>query len=220
MAWVEDTGKSNTYTKYYYDNANANHQALESRVYATADDGTNWVGQEFSTGYCRAGTWYGTTMSCYFRWLGITIPVSTINAAYIKCSGYDTAGSPKMKIYGADSDNPSAPTTAAQYTGIAVTTAAVDWDVNFNTGVKDGNQSPDIATVIQELVNSYTISNEALMLLLKDDGSAIGSDNYNIAFDYTNETSWATLLRVEFTISTAKAVVFNRRPRYMWRRIR
>lgn len=199
MAWVEDVGKSTAHAKYYYDDGNPNHQAVEARVDADANDGCNWVGQEFSINYTRAGTWYGTAMSSFFRWLDITIPPSTVNLAKITFRKYDATGSPQMRIYGVDADNPAAPTSAGEYTGLTTTTAYVDW----NVAISDPQDTPELKTIIQELVDSYTISGDALMLLVKDNGSPTGSDNYNLFFDYHNEPTWAALLRVEFTVSSA-----------------
>ncbi len=107
------------------------------------------------------------------RFTSVTIPSgSTITAATldldIQSASYDD---PDTTIYGDDTDNASTFTTASNnISGRTATTASVTWTAsNIGAGVKP---TPDIATVIQEIIDrAGWSSGNALALIIKGNGT-------------------------------------------------
>lgn len=83
----------------------------------------------------------------------------------------------ELKISAEDVDNSTVPTSLIDLEGRVLTTAKVDWDHNFELDDEcSWVDSPDITTVIQEVVNrvGYAEDNN-LTVFIKDDGSTPGS---------------------------------------------
>jgi hypothetical protein len=173
---------------------------VDTQIAATANDGRRYTGTNgFDTANDQA-IGYLNDVCCYhmhafLRWPSVTLG-GTINTSYIQCYGAATqTGSPTLKVYGVDEDNPAAPTSAAEFDADPLTTAAVDWDALWNVG--SWNQSPSLNTVFQELVDSYTIESEAVMLQIKNDGGT--NVQYNSNTDYSTNSSYAAKLYVDYT---------------------
>lgn len=122
----------------------------------------------------------------------------TVNTAQLVLTmrgGDSGSGTVKLKVTGHDSSTPNAPTSAAIYRTKASTTAAIDWDnIAF---VADGTviTSPELKTIIQELIDTYTVTE--IQILLKDDGSAT-SKNLQI-YSYDDDPTKAAKLEITFT---------------------
>jgi len=137
-------------------------------------------------------------MSGFFRWIGVTIEgtVTTMTVeVYVYVIG---GGETNLKFYGIDEDNPAAPTDAAEFLADPETTAGVDWDVTFNTSA--WNTSPELKTIAQELVDTYTISNAAVMLQLQNDGTTGDNDATIRAQDFDDNTKGAKL-SITYTVA-------------------
>ncbi len=181
--------------------------AIDVQVGAGANDGVNWSGywgfdtgwEGMQAGYSSGGDFGNSSM--FMRFTGITIPAgSTITTSYMQVYGYDwTYGTPQLKVFGVDADNPAAPVNASQMTGAALTAAGVDWDGAWTAG--NWNQSPSINAVIQELLDSYTISNDAVMFQVRNDGGT--TDRYNTCYAYDYDSSLAARLHIEYTETSA-----------------
>lgn len=107
--------------------------------------------------------------------------VNTAQLILVMKGGDSGSGTVKLKITGHDSATPNAPTTAAIYRTKSPTTAAIDWDdIPF---VADGTviTSPELKTIIQELIDTYTVT--VIQLLVKDDGSATSKNLQVNSFD-------------------------------------
>jgi len=135
----------------------------EEVIGASADDGTSLeYDTSFSNSgsYLYAGEYYasGKEDQTYLRFTTITIPNgATIDTAKLTMSiAYKDSGNAE-EILADDQANPSTPTTYADHRGRTRTTAGVKWVVTA-TGEQD---TPDISTVVQELVNSYDYSGGA-----------------------------------------------------------
>jgi len=173
---------------------------VDEDVGAGADDGyyqSNWF--DSTSVYLYLGQRYGSLRHGFARWTGVTIS-GTIDVSYMQFYHWISGGSPLMKVYGVDEDNPDAPETYGEAQADPLTSGetAVDWDEAFS-GTWD--QSPSLNGIFQELVNSYTIENDAVMLQVKDDGSADGS--YNCPYTYDNDPSDAPKLHIEYTAGAA-----------------
>lgn len=111
--------------------------------------------------------------SAWFRWATGIPALSAITNATLTLipKGITTvppAGStiPTLRIYAADEDSPAVPTTKADITGRPRTSAFVDWTPPaWGTGVAQA--SPDLASVIQEVVSRPGFSG-TVMLLVED----------------------------------------------------
>jgi hypothetical protein len=175
---------------------------IDVSVGAGADDG--WVrSSNFNTNTeVRAGNWAsgGGAYNSWVRFTGITIPQSsTINVAYLTCYDSGSFGTPLTKIYADDQNDPVAPTTAADYNGRTLTSAGVDEDGNPGSGWHNTNS---IVSVIQELVNSYDYSNEAIQIMWKNDGSTGDNCRFSLAWDY-GDHSKAPAIHIEYTAGGA-----------------
>lgn len=135
-------------------------------------------------------------MSCdsYLRWDNISIPKdSTIIHAYLKPYTFVHAGYPLTKIWGIDEDN--ATNYAVDPSGRDLTSASVDWN-----GVLGGNvyrTSPDIKTVIQELVDrDGWVSGNAIGLKWGNDG---GTGLNRVSYStLPNTPAIAAILEIEW----------------------
>ena len=127
-----------------------------------------------------------------------TIPKSsTIVSVIEKLSGAGEAGTGLSKIYGHDADNPSSPTSFAEYKAIPLTTASVDFDALSSAGE---HTTSNLASIIQELVNDHELTVDAYILLIhKDDGSASGVRQIWYSWDY-NSQSDQPYLELEWTL--------------------
>src|SRR4030042_6949419 len=137
-------------------------------------------------------------MQGFWRFQGITIPAgSTIDVAYLQAYDYsgDQSGTPQLIIYGVDEDHPPPPTSPADFDADPLTAASVDWDGAW-TGVT-WHTSPSIISIIQELLASYTISGDAMMFQVKNDGGT--TDRWNSWYFYETDSSRAPKLHIEYT---------------------
>ena len=171
---------------------------IDKQVGASGDDGYWITGGGFSSG--GLGIWIGDNggpkFNGFFRFTGVTIPAgATITAATLELNRLSHDGSGvAMKVYGVDEEDPAAPTSRGECEADPRTTAAVDWDADFEPG---WNTSPSLVDIIQELVDAHSFSNSALMLQVVDDGSPTGATNGVEAYD--DETALAAKLHIEYT---------------------
>jgi hypothetical protein len=176
---------------------------VDKQVGASADDAY----------YTDDGTFDATSQTAYLgrltgkgretfaRWTGVSIS-DTIDTAYIELYAHNNgSGTANLKVYGVDEDNPDAPTTAGEYEADPLTTAAVDWDETFTIDTWEGSDI-ELKTIFQELVDSYTISNDAVMVQVKDDGSS--NNNYNQCRQYNfGAGAQAPKLHIEYSAAAA-----------------
>lgn len=139
------------------------------------DDGRIYGASSYTSGntYTCLGN-DGETNSSWYLFRGVTIPASaTISAAHIsfKADGNGSVTTCKVIIYGNDTASAIYPGSFAAYGLKVTTTASVSWTI---TAWTSGTfyDSPDLSTVVQEIVNRVDwTSGNAMMFLVKDDGS-------------------------------------------------
>jgi hypothetical protein len=181
---------------------------VDKQTAASANDGgvdDSSGGTKFSSGDtgwyvgCYAAPYSNEAM--FARWTGVTIE-GTIDVSYISLYPDAAAiGTPQWKIYGVDEDNPAAPTSHAEFDADALTTAGVDWDGGLATGAF--RASPSLISIFQELVASYTISNEAVMVQVKNDKALDGEHDQLIRmWDYAGNAH-GPKLHIEYTAAGA-----------------
>ena len=108
-----------------------------------------------------------TEVWAWLRWSAFTLPANVvIDSAYLYLTYNSGTGAASVTIYG---EKNQSPTTVSGTNGISTrprTTASVAWTLPESTATTtDGYVSPDIKTVIQELVDSYgALSTIALVI--------------------------------------------------------
>ena len=144
---------------------------LTKNVVAGADDGY-WdsTGGGFNaTGDVIGGDVSGVSRNGFIRF--VAVPGLTagahIESATLTLSVFTFAGVPTLKVRGVKEANPSTIASAADANGRSLTTAGVDWDTAGTAGTIT---SPDISTVIQELVSqaAWNGGNALLLVILND----------------------------------------------------
>lgn len=191
---------------------------LNTQIATSGDDGRNYSGtggfKTTGTIGCMGNSTNAVRLVCnaFFRFDNVVIPnAATINSAHLELypNGNDN-GSPELIVYGVDEDSAAAPTTASEFAADPHTSASVQWDATWVASVWE--QSPDIKTIIQEIVNrGGWASGNALMLQVCDD---LGSGTNNVyAVFYDNDPALAAKLYIEYDAGAGPSVVIMRRRR-------
>lgn len=115
-----------------------------------------------------------------------TIPQgSTINEAFIRFyANLTLSATCRVAISAIDAANPLAPTTYAGAEGATRTTAFVLWTVPAMT-IGTQYSSPDIASVLQELADSYDIV--SVVVYLEDNIGSGGNSRQVRSYDYGSQ---------------------------------
>lgn len=135
------------------------------------------------------------------RFQSVAIPKgATISRAYIEAfvSSLYMSDDPNLKIYGNAVDDANDFNTEADVIGRARTTAFTSW-VQNGIGHSDWKQSPDISSVIQEIVDraSWASGNSIVLLLIANTDVA---QTYGLQVDAWNysDHSHAPKLHIEY----------------------
>jgi hypothetical protein len=172
--------------------------AIDVQVGASGNDGGRTGGATFNNTqtYQTIGQVSSSDYDAFFRFTGITIS-GTIDTSYMQFYASSAGvGTPALKIYGVDEDNPAAPTNLTEHDADPLTTAGVDWDGALNNG--QWNNTPSLNSIFQELVNSYTISGDAVMVHINDDQASTNQYSQVRTWDYTGNALGAKL-HIEYT---------------------
>ena len=121
--------------------------------------------------------------NAWFRFTGINIPAgATILEAHLETVQTSWSDGTSLKISAEKASAPTAPTSTANYNSRVRTTTSVNW----TSGYADWawHNSPDFASVIQELVNSYNYSSGGtIQLLIDNNGSSSASEHIGSTFE-------------------------------------
>ena len=172
----------------------------------------DWATREL--GRVTAGGEY-VVYGCGFRYTGITIPSSsTITESYLTFTAVESESTSgvKTKITGNKQNNPAAFTTLTDFQNrrgtIAggannnyITSTQVNWDDIGSWTANNEYNSPEIKTIIQELVNSHAPNNEALVLFLDDFDKRTSGTAQRKAWAHNYYPSKATKLHIEYSTS-------------------
>ncbi|MDP3879409.1 MAG: hypothetical protein Q8Q07_03775, partial [Dehalococcoidales bacterium] len=185
---------------YDFDNVMANHtivvsfasndsltEILKSIIEGTDDGYSTSSSGDFSDNV----TWYeagspteNATHNAWFRFTDITIPANAIiDEAFLETIHSNWYTGTSLKIFAEAADNPSAPTSADDHSSRVRTATGVAWtngysDITWHT-------SPNFASVIQELVSSYSYNNGVIQILVDNDGSTAGAGAAGSTFEHT-----------------------------------
>lgn len=172
--------------------------SFSERIQQDSDDGSKASGLWSSTSNFLS--WCGVGDTVALRFSNVTIPAgSVINSATIQFttpSFGDGNNGLKSKVYGIAEDNTA--TFSSDPTGRTQTSSNIEWDQNSVVG-NSTYTSPDISSVVQEVINrAGWASGNALGFLIVDGGSA--NNNTHLVDDYHWDTTKAALLTVTYTI--------------------
>ncbi|MGI9289837.1 MAG: PKD domain-containing protein [Gammaproteobacteria bacterium] len=191
--------------------ANNNVGIVNVRVAQSSDDAEELVDASPSRGYATGHvtvnnsdlelgedtSWHGGAQEVGIRFQNIDIPQgATINTAWLEFIAEDSDNDPTMvTIRAQDSDNAATFTnTAFNISDRPDTSASVDWTIEAwsSTGVQ--HFTPELATVVQEVVDraGWQANNSMAFLIA---GSGIRS-----AESWNGSASKAPLLHVEFSL--------------------
>lgn len=143
-------------------------------VAANADDG-GWYGANFNTFNATFGRSGGNTFHSFFRFTSVTIPNgATIVSAKLQFRAATTltGATCNAKIHCEASDNPAAPTTAADANGRSLTTGT-NWDSVESWTSGTWYDSPDITDEVQAVVDRENWQQDnAMVIFVKDNTSS------------------------------------------------
>lgn len=149
------------------------HKTLDRKIAASLDDG---MGNEFG-GFNNTNTYMslGSDVSiisnrAFTRFIEVTLG-GTVTRAYLEYSPVNnyTTNNLNLTIAGIDQDNPTQIADNDDLYARPLTAQTVAWDGPGSWTSGTYKQTPDISAIIQELIDSYTISNDAVMLIVYND---------------------------------------------------
>ncbi len=156
-------------------------QSQSTEITRTVAIGTD-DGFSGTWGYYNGLAWYeagnpGSSYNAWYRFTGTSIPKgATILHAYLQTSQASWKSGTNLKISAEKAVSPAAPTSLVDHSAPARTTTSVLWTSGFLD--QTYHDSPDLAAVIQELVNSYDYSTaRAIQILVDNNGSTSGSEH-------------------------------------------
>lgn len=185
--------------------------SVDYQVSASADDG-DFPNSGGTFDRTKATIYLGNRSNIiynnWYRWVGVTIPDNvTITSAYVSLYRAGAVGTPATcAIYFEKSANPAAPIGFNDIRGRTKTDTYVGW-APPSTGA--WLQSPDIKSIIQELVDNYSYESGAAMMMLF---MGAGSDNNYIQVrTYDGSAINAPKLHIEYELGRKSFVLPRRR---------
>ena len=177
---------------------------ITAEISSGADDGS-----ANATSFFKDGSWYqlgnpSSPSNGWFRFTGVNVPAgATILEARLYTVHGKWSNGTHLTIRAEKSANPSAPVSAADLAGRTATTASVAWDSGYNNWA--WQNSPNIASVIQELVNSYNYSSgsNAIQLLVSNAGSSPGCSYIGLA----SESGFAPVLYITYNVNPTSTII-------------
>jgi hypothetical protein len=190
--------------------------SFSSQVNASTDDGDYAVvsGTNFQATATdmRLGDVSGVEFGGWVR-VVLNVPQgATITDAIITfISNLTNSSTTNLVITAEAADNPSAPTTAADARGRTRTTASVNWSPAAQTS-GSSYDTPDIKTIIQEIVNrAGWVSGNRILLFIDSNGSNATSARREVrTYNYTGNVS-GPVVSGNYTTLTAGTIAVSSR---------
>lgn len=144
----------------------------------------------------------------WLRFADVNIPQgATVTAATLSFVANTTSSnSVSLRIYGDDEDNPTVPTNTSDYNGRPRTTAYVDWSTSSTWTAGDVVSSPDITTVIQEIVDRGGFaSGNAIQIFVQNNGGTLARylDSFSSGNPPSISISWT--MNPTFTLDATQS---------------
>ncbi len=184
-------------------------------------NGSSWyfnINGQTDVGYCHSAYYKS---GAGLRFTNITIPAnSAITSSYISiqciCDLWNSTVN--SRITGDKENNPAAWSTLADYqsrrgtviggaNNNKITTTQVNWDNIGSWNYLTWYNSPNISSIIQELVNAHAPNNEAIALFWDDFDNR--STYYRTGISYDNGSSNAPKLHIEYTVISNTPSSYN-----------
>lgn len=152
---------------------------ITEQVAASGDDGHTYsTTLVANVNYAFIGYDGTYTYNQFFRFNAVSIPVGVqILSAILQLKSYGnySAGACNANIYFEDADNPSAPTTKAQYDGRSLT-GAVAWSSIGSWSTDQWYDSPDITSILQTVIDrGGWAEDQAIIAYVKNNSSSSGA---------------------------------------------
>ena len=175
------------------------------QVSVSTDDGVElgdtgtWFNSQCAIGIIGI---YGTLQSVT-RFQNVTVPKNaTINSATYTITEKDKnvgTYTTNTKIRAQAVDDAAAPSSTNKPSGMTLTSAGVDFDVDSSTWVDNQESAITITSVIQEIVNrAGWASGNDINIVIVDDGTTAGDKNLGF-YDYAGSTSKAAKLSITYS---------------------
>ncbi len=175
-----------------------------SRIAASGDDGYWTPSMNFDNSSSTTKVGFDGMMfddiHSFFRFQNVTIPNATVisSATLSLVVGANASATFNMSIKGEDVDDSSAYSDETDAESATETSASVTWAGSSGWATSDVEVSPEIKTIIQEIVNrtGWSSGND-LTLRLKYSGSGMGGEEY--AFKtYDDSAGVSALLTIKY----------------------
>lgn len=144
---------------------------------------------------------WGIIRHAFIRFPAVAIPKgSIINSAHITLYAYmdiSVGSNVNAKVYFNNVDNATAPTNTSEANALALTSAVAWHNVESWGEENSAHNTPELKTILQEIVNrSGWSSGNAVMAVIKDDGSSFNNSRFSGGADTTG--SYRPVLVVSF----------------------
>lgn len=163
---------------------------FDGQVTVGADDG-QWFATTFQNNgpTNNPGNAGGAAVNLFFRIQNVDFN-GTVNSSYLSLrAGATQTNTVNLRIYAEKAANPSAPTTAADANSRTLTTAFVNW-TPANSTLNVYQDTPDISTILQELVDAYTYDGtQSINFFIKDNGSAANQNRQFRSYEHSSTLS-------------------------------
>jgi hypothetical protein len=160
--------------------------------------------------YFGGGNNAGSIRSGVGLWRNVNIPQgATIESAYIELTARTNrfADTVNLKITGAAADVPEPILTNSAWNAVARTTAEVLWSAVPDFTQDAVYQTPELKTIIQEIVNrTGWASGNPLQLFIEDNGSTEASNTDRFGWSFDGDSAKAPRLVIKWTSETATIV--------------
>mgnify|MGYP001608735884 CR=1 FL=1 len=189
---------------------------LDLQVIASADDCSRVISNappgswSLTSASASAGGYdFANRLGAGFRFVNVTIPPGArVVSAYLtlRCRIAKNGVDDKSRISAEAVDNASAiadDQDAFDTRWATRTTARIDWDNISDWGQNTDKNSPDIKTVIQEIVNRANwVSGNSIVIFWEDfeDRSIHVAENWRDAYSYDGSVTYAPKLHVLYSI--------------------
>jgi hypothetical protein len=146
---------------------------------------------------------FGATNQSYRAGMRFTVSIpvdSTIYSSYIAFTGsWDMSSDTVRVLINAQQSNIAATfSTYADFVSRGQTTASVPWNFTTDWAVDGVYNTPDISTILQELVGDYGgLFGNTIVLFINDNGSDTGANRH--AWSYDGSVARCPKLHIEYT---------------------
>lgn len=158
-------------------------------------------GNYFDAGNCTIGD-EGTPEEAGFRFLGLNTPKNaTIISAYITLTSnsVSTADNVNVRIKGESNATPATFSTYNDFAGRTRTTALVDWSTIPHWAFFTTYNTPEIKTIVQEIVNlaGWGVGQNITLFIANNSSTASANRAVN---DYSASAPDAAILYVQWSV--------------------